>query len=691
MKPILSASIAVLIPSLAFSAQPAPTPGPAPSEASTPQTLPDTVVSSTPLGRTLFEQVQPVSVLTGEKLPLLLQPTLGDTLSGIPGVSSSSFGPAASRPVIRGLDADRIRILQNGSNTIDASSTSPDHAVSYDPVSAQSIEVVRGPATLLYGPNAIGGVVNVLDNRIPEDPILTPIRGSLSGRYGSINSEQGGNFILEGGASGFNWHLEGYKRATDDLHIPGFARSGRLRARAPLEAGESEARDVLPNSNLRTEGLLGGASYTWDEGYFGLAYSGFHSNYGTVAEKDVTIDLEQRRWDFRGAFLDPIPGIHKIKYTVGISDYQHTEFEQTLVGTVFENEGYDARLEITHEPIGRLEGTFGFQSEKSTFSAIGDEAFLPAVETRVQSAFVFEELPLEPFRFQFGLRYDHAEVESDSSPTFGPGSARDFDNLSGSLGLLFTPVQGYVLALNTALTQRAPTYQELFANGPHIATGSFEVGDPLLDPEKCLSFDLSLRKKTGWVTGSVGGFMNYFKDFVGMFPTGAFSDDEEEPLPVYQFRSTDARFVGGEVEATIHLLQPLTDSPDQPAQILDLELKTDYVHATDADDSRPLPRIPPFRSSAGLVYQNKGFRIGVEGQYSARQNRTAEEELPTDSFFLVNAHMSYRIPLGANTQADFFVKGVNLANQEARLHTSLLKDIAPMGGRGVLCGVKLSF
>ena len=404
--------------------------------------LEETVVTATPLGRTLFEQAQPVSVLTGERLALSLQPTLGETLSGVPGVTSSYFGPAASRPIIRGLDGDRLRVLQNGSNTLDASATSADHAVSFDPVSVKSVEVVRGPATLLYGSNAIGGVVNTLDGRIPEERIAVPVRGTLDARYGSVNGERGGALSLEGGVLGFNWHIEGYKRATDELHIPGFARSERLRRAEPLPAGEAEARDVLPNSDLRTEGLAGGLSYVWDGGYFGVAYSGFHTNYGTVAERQVTIDMESRRWDARGAFFSPLPGIKAVKYTFALSDYEHTEFEGAAAGTKFENAGYDGRIEFTHEKVGIFEGAFGFQTEKSDFSALGEEAFLPPIETLGNSAFVFEEAAFDKLRVQLGVRYDHITVDADANPLFGPARGRTFGNASASLGFIYTPAAG---------------------------------------------------------------------------------------------------------------------------------------------------------------------------------------------------------------------------------------------------------
>lgn len=683
-----SVSFAALFPAPLLFAQAAPP--------AAPGTLLDAVVvTSTPLERTLFEQAQPVSVLRGPQLRLSLQPTLGETLSGVPGVSSTYFGPAASRPVIRGLDGDRVRVLQNGNNTVDASATSVDHAVSFDPVGVESIEVVRGPATLLYGPNAIGGVVNVIDRRIADERIGVPVRGSIEGRAASVNDERGGAFTLEGGVGGFVWHIDGYKRAADDLRIPGFARSARLRRLEPLPAGEKEARDILPNSGLRTEGLAGGASYVWDGGFFGMAYSGFHTNYGTVADPSVTIDMEQRRWDFRGAFFAPFALVKSVKYNLGVSDYEHTEFEGAETGTKFENEGYDGRFELAHERLGPFEGVLGYHTQHSDFSARGEEAFVPSVATRVNSVFLFEEAVFEPVRVQFGVRYDHVSVESESSPGFGRGSERTFDNVSGSAGLIYTPVEGYAIALNAAFTQRAPTYQELFANGPHVATAAFEVGDSGLRSERSFSIDLSLRKKTGRVTGAVSAFYNRFSDFIGQFSTG----EVEDELPVFSFRATNAVFVGGEAEITWHLLEPAAAEsgdgktaavPVIERPMLDLEFKADYVHATDRATHDPLPRIPPFRASAALTWQHGRYRASVEGQYSARQNRASEFELPTDSYFLLNASVGCRLTLGG-TDTDFYVKGVNLTNAEARLHTSFLKDRAPLGGRGVVCGLKFTF
>jgi iron complex outermembrane receptor protein len=670
--------------------------------------LEEVVVTATPFGRTLFEQAQPVSILGDDELKLRLEPTLGETLAHTPGVSSTYFGPAASRPIIRGLDADRILVLQNGSNTIDASATSVDHAVSFDPVSIESIEVVRGPATLLYGPNAIGGVVNAIDNRIPDERISVPVRGTVEGKYGSVNTERGGAFTLEGGLFGFNWHLEGYKRATDELHIPGFTRSERLRERDSLPDGEKEAKDVLPNSDLRTEGLAGGLSYVWDKGFIGAAYSAFHSNYGTVAEREVTIDAEQRRFDVRGAFFEPVAQVKSVKYSFNYSDYEHTEFEGALAGTKFENEGHDGRIEIAHEKLGPIEGAVGYQTGKSDFSALGEEGFLPPVETLVNSGFIFEELTLNSqWRVQAGARFDHVTVDAEAAEGFGPERGRTFDNVSGSMGVIFTPVETYAIALNASLVQRAPTYQELFANGPHVATNSFEIGDSTLTSEKAFSLDLSIRKKLGRVTGTLTAFYYHFTDFIGQFANGEFVAREEDDLPVFVYRATDAEFFGGEAVITFHLIEPATaDTPPagkdvksvhepgfQPApgsQALDLVLKADYVHAQDTRNHEPVPRIPPFCGSAELNYRWDRFTANVEGQYAAHQNRISEFELATDSYFLVNASARYKLPV-TGFELDMYVKGMNLTNEEARLHTSFLKDIAPLQGRGIVMGLKATF
>ena len=673
------------------------------------------IVSTTPLGGDLFEQTQSVTVLTGEELELRLEPTIGETLNREAGISSTGFAPGASRPVIRGLGEDRIRVLQNGVTTIDASTISPDHAVTVEPLTIKTIDVVRGPATLLYGPNTVGGVVNVIDNRVPTEALARPLMGKVDGRYGTVDNQRAGAGLVEFQLGRIVVHLDGYKRETDDIDIPGFARSERLRRMQPLPPGEEEPRGTLPNSFSDTEGGAAGTSYVWDSGYVGASYSVFDTNYGTVAEPEVTIGMEQRRWDVRGAFNKPFAPVKAINYKWSHAEYTHTEFEGPEVGTVFDVEGYDGRVELLHEKMGLFEGGIGYQTQQTDFSAIGAEAFLPPVEFETHAAFIFEEIALEKVRFQFGGRYDHQTNDRSNTEMFGPALSRDFNAFSGSAGIVYTPVDPYVIAFSVAYTQRPPTYIELFANGPHLATGSFEVGDPTLSKEDSLAFDLSLRKTSGRITGSISLFYNRFSDFITAEPTGEFSEPEEEGeegLPIFVFRAADAHFFGGELAATVHITEHPRDEPVEPtmAQTTDakgnkgvitetvhnphslhLDLKADYVYAQNDETDRSLPRITPFRASAALVYGwHDRFSARLEGQYAHSQDRTAEFELPTDSYFLLNASMSYRVPV-KSAEFEVYIKGTNLTDEEARLHTSFLKDIAPLAGRGALIGVRMTF
>lgn len=368
---------------------------------------------------TLFQQAQPTTLLQGKDLQLKLAPTLGETLNNEPGVSATSFGPGASRPIVRGLGEDRVRVMQNGTSVIDVSNVSPDHAVATDPLTIRSVEVVRGPATLLYGPNTIGGVVNVIDDRIPQERFTaTYPTGKFETSVGSADELFSQAGALTWGAGPLVFHLDGFNRDTSDVDIPGDARSKAFRESDPLPVGTPETRGTLPNSATESKGAGLGAAYVWDKGYLGFSHSGVDSTYGTVAEPDVTIGLRQRRWDMRGAVYAPTPWIKEINYKLGYSDYDHTELEGSAVGTQFLIEGSNGRLELLHEKIGMLEGALGYEYQQSEFSALGAEAFLPPVENQVNSLFFFEEMPLDKFRLQFGARYDHQTNETQSTTAF---------------------------------------------------------------------------------------------------------------------------------------------------------------------------------------------------------------------------------------------------------------------------------
>lgn len=650
--------------------------------------LDEVVVTGNPFGQTRFEQIQSTNLLSGQKLLLNLEPSLGETLRKEPGVSSTYFGPGSSRPVLRGLGDDRVRILQNGISVLDVSNVSPDHAVASDPLSLKSIEVVRGPATLLYGPNTVGGAVNILDDRIATERFEgTYPSGNFSIIGGTADDSLATSGSIRWGTGPVVFTLDGFQRETSDLEIPGFARSSQLRATD--DPGTDQPRGTLPNSFTDSEGGGIGVSYIFENGFLGVSYSILNSDYGTVGEPDVTIGLEQRRWDARGGVYNPTNWLREVNFAVGYSDYTHTEFEGPEVGTVFDFEGVNGRLEFLHEAIGGFEGTFGYETQFTDFSAIGDEAFVPPVDSITHSLFFLEEKQFGPTRLQFGARYDYQSHESSSNDNFGPGTDRDFNAFSASAGLVYNPTDEYAVSLSFAYTQRPPTYVELFANGPHVATATFEVGDVDLGNEESFSVDLSLRKNSGWVTGSVSAFYYRFNDFISLQPAGGLGPEGEFPL--FNFDAIDADFYGGEIEATFHLLGAIDPSQEiQSSDRLDLTLQAEYVRAEDRDSNEGVPRIPPFSASAALEYATGPIVARVEGEYAADQNRNADFELPTDGYFLLGASLSYQFEAGP-LDTTIYVKGVNLTDEEARLSTSFLKDVAPITGRGVVAGLRTQF
>ena len=666
----------------------------------------EVVVTASLLGRTLAQQAQPVNILADQELRLRLQPTLGDTLSQQVGISSSYFGPAASRPVIRGLSDDRVQVLSNGNANIDLSNASPDHAVAIDPLTIDRVEVVRGPASLLYGPNSIGGVVNVIDGRIAEKPLEangfgTKIRGAFEGRANSVDRSGSGSGMLKLGLGPVVFHVDGFRRNTSDLRIPKQTHTAWGRANSETESVGGR----LPNSASRNDGAAAGASAVWEEGFLGVSYSGFNSLYGAVAEREVLIDLRQRRWDVRGAVQHPVDGIKAVQYKFSATDYRHTELE-TEGFQNFKTRGYAGRLELVHEKIGLLEGAVGYQMQIADFDAYNpdpDHLLLPSSNTRSHSAFIFEEIAVDRLRYQFGARWDHTSVGSEALAGKFEGTGRRFHALSVSGGVVYEVNADYALALNTGFTQRPPTSTELFANGAHHGTGSYEIGNAALGKEQAVTVDLALRKKTGRVTGNLGVFYNRFGRFIALAPTGGTRDVDGEELPVYRFGATRADLYGAEAEVVFHLLEPVlqtapagdrgvgvVETSPEILQGLHLDLRADYVQSRDRQTDRSLPRMTPFRTQAALVHEWNDLRSRIETQYVARQNQTAENESRTAGYFLLNAMLSYRLKAGPSNW-NVFVRGTNLTNRDARMHTSFLKDVAPLPGRGVLVGMRLDF
>ncbi|KAI3592218.1 Zinc-regulated outer membrane receptor [Cupriavidus sp. U2] len=681
-------------PAPAASAQPAAQPA-------TP-TLKEVVVTANPLGSDLNDMVAPVSTLGRDALAVRQASTLGETLNSMPGVTSSYFGPNASRPIIRGLDGDRIKVLQNGGSTLDASTLSYDHAVPIDPLVAEKIEVVRGPAALMYGGNAVGGVVNVIDNRIPRDPI-TGVSGAAN-VSGTIGGDKGRNAsgLLEAGNGKFAVHADAFVRQTSDLRIPGYARSGTQRANQPLPEGESEAYGKIPNTNAHQEGGSMGGSYTWADGFVGANWSTYRNDYGTPAEEDARIKMRQDRFALEGEsrnLAGATNGIFEsVKGKFSYTDYEHREIEGGETGTTFKNHGWDARLEATHGKIGNMTGVIGTQFGHTDFSALGEEAFVPSTTTDNAAFFVFEELPLIPsgdLKLNFGGRLDHSKVKSSANGNDRFSDAeRSFNAGSASAGLLYKLNPVWTVTSNLSYTERAPTFYELYANGPHLATGSFEVGDPNAAKERATSIDLGMRFKQGNHSGSVSGYYSRFQNYLALLNTGGYRDAEgnvvaagsDGALPELQYAGVPATLYGFEAEGKTRLLQKMLTTSDS----LDFEARADYVHGENRSNGQPLPRLSPLRLGGSLVYAAGPWGARVNVDWNARQSRVPTGDTPTDAYTMLGVALTYKMKL-SGTQTLFYVRGDNLTNTEARSATSILRDIAPLPGRSVRIGMRTQF
>lgn len=640
--------------------------------------LDEFVVTASPLSRAIDEIAQPATVLGGPQLDLAKQLSLGETLAQQPGVASTYFGPSASRPVIRGMGSDRIRVLSGGVGTMDASVVSPDHAVSIDPLLIDRIELVRGPAALLYGGSAIGGVVNVVDSRIPEEKPVNRLGGRLETHYGSNADERASAAVLTGAAGDWAWRLDGFKRRADDVRIPGYAATDEKRAEFAA-AGEPIANGTLENSASAGQGAGAGLTrFFGTAGHFGVAYSGVDANYGTVAEPNVTIDLRQRRWDFHGEALQPTDWLRAAKFQLGLSRYQHTEFDAGTAGTVFKNRGYEGRLELLHAPIGPVTGAVGFQAARSDFATEGEEAILPASLTQNRAVFVYEEIARSSVTWEFGARAEQQRLSPRADAAF---TSRRDTLAAFSAGAVWKLPADYSLALSLTDSARAPNAQELFVNGPHAGTGAFEVGDAGLTTEKVRGADLTLRKRIGFWSGSVTAFVNRFNGFIFEQATG--ETDTRSGLPVYRFAQGDARFSGAELELTAHLLETKMTRAD-------LRFTADTVRADNLATRTPLPRIPPSRLGVAFDYRVGEWALTAELRTAARQARIAPNETETAGYGLANASITRRIKFGA-ANGELFVRGTNLTDATARVHTSFLKDIAPLPGRDVSAGVRFEF
>lgn len=656
------------------------------------ETIDELVVRAHPLSAETL--AQPIAILNGNELQRSLAPSIAETLRDLPGVHSASFGQAVGRPVIRGLGGARVKTMEDRIDSMDVSVSSPDHLTTIEPFAAESIEVLKGPATLLYGTGAIGGVVDVHTGRIPHR-----LPDDLSGK-GELRAADNGNLRtgaarLEAGAGNFAFHVDGFYREADEYDIPGFAESAALRELEELEEEgeeheeEEEVFGTLENSQLEVRGGAAGLSYIGERGFVGFSVSTYDAEYGLPGghhhheeeegeeehgeeEGGAVLDLDQTRFDVEAGLESPFAGFSNLNFRLGYNDYEHVEFEGNgEAGTTFANEALEGRLELVHEVGSDYEGATGVQFSTREFSAIGEEAFVQPVDTQTFGAFYVGRRQSDGTALEFGLRYEHVEHD----PTVGP--SRSFDLGAASLGLTQSLTDNWSISGQFDYSNRAPVAEELFSDGPHLATNSFEIGDPNLDEERAINVSATVKyDDQESLYFMLSAYYTDFGDFIYESPTGA----ELDELRVLQWQQADAVVRGLEADIGWRALSWTEGA-------LELNAGFDLVRARiNSGANRNLPRIPPQRWRVGTVLTWQDLLAEVTWSRVDAQRDTAVGELPTEAYNDLRVHLSYGINLGDN-RLELFLTGRNLTDDEQRYHTSFIKDLAPQPGRMVEAGV----
>lgn len=630
---------------------------------------------------------RPVVHLERDELLLRSRSTLGDTLEGTPGVSSTHFGPNASRPVIRGLDGDRIRLLDNGSASQDVSGLSYDHAVTIEPMLVDRVEVLLGPATLLYGGGSASGVVNVIDNRIQREPLFDAgggLTGQADASLATGNQEQSGAVRLDAGTQRYTLHADGTSRNTQDVAVP-------IDLSCTRGGVTTTARRLCNSASQSWGGALGGTLY-FDRGYLGAALSSYDANYGTVAQDEVSIAMRSTRLALEGELRGLSGALQSLKAQYSNSDYRHTEFDAAVPGTLFKSQGQELRLQGRQTRVGTrqgaLDGTLGLQFNYGEFSADGDEAFAPYSRTRAAAAFAHEQLATGWGHLSAAARLESVQVDSLGHPTLTrfAAASRSFAPLSTAVGAAWNVAPAWQLSTNLGWSERAPKDYELYADGVHVATNAYEVGNAQLDRERSTSVDVGARWKRGADSARVQLFVNEFSNYISLESSGTQVTVNGTAYPEYRYTPVQARFSGMEAQSTLRLLER--------GQTLDLVLRGDMVRADNLSTGQPLPRIAPLRLGAALQWAQAawGARLGVD-QYAA-QDRVPDGQLATAGYTLWNAALTYRTR-AAGSQLLWYARLDNLGDTLAYSSTSILTQTAPgrapLAGRSLKAGLQLTF
>ena len=669
------------------------------------------VINASPLDKTALESAQPVNIISGDALKQMHAHSLGETLALEPGINNTHFANVAGSPIIRGLGGPRVKITQNGLDTGDVSRGSPDHAVTTETSTAKQIEVLRGPATLLYGSGAIGGVINVVDNRIPSEPVYG-LQGNANVSLSNNNDNKEGSYDLQIGNGKWALYTDAFIRRADDYETPSFMND------------EGEVVDHVENTFVDAEGGTVGGSYQFDDGFFGVSYQGLYQEYGIpghahgeeehedehgeeenhVEESGPYANLEQERIQLAGQWRNPFSGFNRLDFRGALTDYQHQEIEENFVSTQFENKQKEVRLIGQHKEIAGWEGAVGWQWDISDKAAFGEEAFTPNTSRRTQGLFWVVEQEFGAHHVDLGVRHERTSLSSDEQ------KLDTFDATSASAGYLYHFSDHTSVSFNLSHAERAPAANEVFANGNHFATRTYELGlayelheeeggeyhieasDTAVSTETSNNIDVGFHYENDSFHANANVFYNRVDDFIYDDFTGLNSEqihgdeghdehegEHEEALQVVQFSQVDAELYGYELELDWQL-------NDQWS----VHGFSDYTRAKQRDGDN-LPRIPAQRVGIELRYQAVSWDGSLGYTRYLEQDKTALNETTTDAYGLLNARVNLYPDWLANYGATLYLKGENLTNQLGFVHSSFLKEDAPVTGRRFQAGVSISF
>lgn len=649
------------------------------------QELEEVVVSES-REQTSSDSGRPVFVLSGDELQLKTGQTIGDSLKNEPGITSQSFGPGVGSPVIRGQSGSRVRVMQNGLGNNDISSMSPDHANSVEPILAEKVEVLRGPSTLLYGSGMIGGVVNVLDNRIPEEMPDKLLGGAGEQRYDSATNENASVIKLEGGKNGVAYHVDGFYRDQNNTHIGG----------RPIDSSFGSAvsnpEGLIENSQARSRGGSAGLSMITDEGMAGVSINQLEKLYGIPADgsggEPVTVDMRQTKYDFKGTVNHPLPFADKLRMKFGYTDYQHVELDGGLPATTFLNQTYESRLELEHKPIGPVKGKLGFQSVNGDFAALGLEAFVPETESDAYALFAAESFSIDSLTYEVGARGEWQTISPES------GNSRSYVPISGSASIAWDITRQHQISLAFTHSERAPQIQELFADGVHEATRSYELGNANLGKERSNNLELGYRFNADELRAEINLFHNWVGEYIFQQREDyVFNEDGEtfEPacsspgacLPVLANRQAEAVFRGFEAKTVIPLLESRYG-------VVDLTLFGDYTRGSFSSGG-DVPRMPPLRYGFQLGFDREEFSSQIRLTRGEAQTNPGDNESSTPGYLLLDLSAQYRIAGFQDADVLLFAKGKNLLDENIRNSTSYLRNFAPEPGRSAEIGIRISY